>query len=101
MLCRPKVWLTYLWIFSQSEEKYDAGAKIPDLVFDRAPGLSDGIPALEVPGVAGDEDDHVIRPDDIRPKLARKDQGGVLIRPDVGSNISRRRLIPVLVGVFD
>ena len=92
---------TYLGIFGQSKEKYDAGAEIADLVVDRAPGLSDGIPALNVPGVTGDEDDNVVGPDDVWPKLAWKDQGGVLIRPDVGSNISRRRLIPVLVGVFD
>ena len=100
-LCSPQVLLTYLGIFGQSKEKYDAGAEIADLVVDRAPGLSDGIPALNVPGVTGDEDDNVVGPDDVWPKLAWKDQGGVLTRPNVASNISRRCLIPVLVGVFD
>ena len=100
-LCSPQVLLTYLGIFGQSKEKYDAGAEIADLVVDRAPGLSDGIPALNVPGVTGDENDHVKGPDDIRPKLVRKDQGGVLVWPDVASGISRRCLNPVLDGVVD
>ena len=100
-LCSPQVLFTYLGIFGQSKEKYDAGAEIADLVVDRAPGLSDGIPALNVPGVTGDEDDNVVGPDDVWPKLAWKDQGGVLVGLDVAFGISWCRLIPVLDRVVD